>query len=123
MFDTQAFIPKNQPNKLNKPLLLICKRGLFSGVPKETRTPDRRLRRPLLYPTELWAQMERVKGIEPSQSAWKADVLPLNYTRLCVFINIIHVLKKSSVFFKKMIFFSQKSIEKVNAQGKKFSVR
>jgi hypothetical protein len=25
--------------------------------------------------------MERVKGIEPSQSAWKADVLPLNYTR------------------------------------------
>ena len=26
-------------------------------------------------------RMERVKGIEPSQSAWKADVLPLNYTR------------------------------------------
>jgi hypothetical protein len=25
--------------------------------------------------------MERVKGIEPSQSAWEADVLPLNYTR------------------------------------------
>ncbi len=25
--------------------------------------------------------MERVKGIEPSQSAWKAEVLPLNYTR------------------------------------------
>ena len=25
--------------------------------------------------------LERVKGIEPSQSAWKADVLPLNYTR------------------------------------------
>ncbi len=30
-------------------------------------------------------KMERVKGIEPSQSAWKADVLPLNYTRtLCL---------------------------------------
>ena len=27
--------------------------------------------------------MERVKGIEPSQSAWKAEVLPLNYTRKC----------------------------------------
>ena len=26
--------------------------------------------------------MERVKGIEPSRSAWKAEVLPLNYTRL-----------------------------------------
>ena len=25
--------------------------------------------------------MERVKGIEPSLSAWEAEVLPLNYTR------------------------------------------
>jgi hypothetical protein len=29
-------------------------------------------------------QMERVKGIEPSCEAWKASVLPLNYTRLLV---------------------------------------
>ena len=28
--------------------------------------------------------MERVKGIEPSSSAWKAEVLPLNYTRIVV---------------------------------------
>jgi hypothetical protein len=29
-----------------------------------------------------WAlRVERVKGIEPSLSAWEADVLPLNYTR------------------------------------------
>jgi hypothetical protein len=27
-------------------------------------------------------QMERVMGIEPTSSAWKAEVLPLNYTRL-----------------------------------------
>jgi hypothetical protein len=26
--------------------------------------------------------LERVKGIEPSLSAWEADVLPLNYTRI-----------------------------------------
>ncbi len=26
--------------------------------------------------------LERVKGIEPSSSAWKAEVLPLNYTRM-----------------------------------------
>ena len=26
--------------------------------------------------------MERVMGIEPTQSAWKAEVLPLNYTRI-----------------------------------------
>ena len=25
--------------------------------------------------------LERVKGFEPSSSAWKAEVLPLNYTR------------------------------------------
>jgi hypothetical protein len=26
--------------------------------------------------------MERVKGIEPSSSAWKAVALPLSYTRI-----------------------------------------
>jgi hypothetical protein len=25
--------------------------------------------------------LERVMGIEPTRSAWKAEVLPLNYTR------------------------------------------
>jgi hypothetical protein len=29
--------------------------------------------------------LERVKGIEPSRSAWKAEVLPLNYTRILNF--------------------------------------
>lgn len=28
--------------------------------------------------------MERVMGIEPTLTAWKAAVLPLNYTRLMV---------------------------------------
>ena len=32
--------------------------------------------------------MERVKGIEPSLSAWEADVLPLNYTRRLVEISL-----------------------------------
>ena len=27
-------------------------------------------------------KMERVKGIEPSYSAWKAAALPLSYTRI-----------------------------------------
>lgn len=27
------------------------------------------------------ANLERVAGIEPASSAWKAEVLPLNYTR------------------------------------------
>ena len=55
------------------------------------RTPDPRLRRPLLYPTELQTQ-KRVMGIEPTYPAWKAGVLPLNYTRitieLCVQIGV-----------------------------------
>src|SRR5262245_19821407 len=35
-------------------------------------------RSPLFPPWRL----ERVSGIEPPSSAWKAEVLPLNYTRL-----------------------------------------
>ena len=65
---------------------------LFQGnVPKGIRTPDPRLRRPLLYPAELWthsldifARSKRVMGIEPTYLAWKASVLPLNYTRIKV---------------------------------------
>ena len=35
--------------------------------------------------------MERVKGIEPLHPAWKASVLPLNYTRITK--NSLQVLK------------------------------
>ena len=60
------------------------------GAPIGTRTPDLLLRRQLLYPAELLARncsavkaepMERVMGIEPTRPAWKAGILPLNYTR------------------------------------------
>ena len=30
--------------------------------------------------------MERVMGIEPTCSAWKADILPLNYTRMSAWL-------------------------------------
>ena len=70
----------------------------FSGLnePGGIRTLDLRLRRPLLYPAELQTLMKlspvygslqhdavrkRVMGIEPTYPAWKAGVLPLNYTR------------------------------------------
>ena len=46
------------------------------------RIPDLCLRRALLYPAELQTHMERVKGIGPSQPAWKAGTLPLSYTRI-----------------------------------------
>ena len=55
----------------------------FCGLnePGGIRTLDLRLRRPLLYPTELQTH-KRVMGIEPTYLAWKASVLPLNYTRI-----------------------------------------
>ena len=61
------------------------------------RTPDPRLRRPLLYPAELrthtlaftkLANGKRVMGIEPTYPAWKAGVLPLNYTRMLAVISL-----------------------------------
>ena len=62
---------------------------IIFGTPREIRTPDLLLRRQLLYPAELLAHMhqplnsmERVMGIEPTYPAWKAGVLPLNYTRI-----------------------------------------
>ena len=49
-------------------------------------------------------RVERVEGIEPSQLAWKANVLPLNYTRrqFSVRFITIHLLPdKSSPEHKK----------------------
>ena len=62
-----------------------------ANVLEGIRTPDPRLRRPLLYPTELrthniaLAISKRVMGIEPTYPAWKAGVLPLNYTRMFIY--------------------------------------
>ena len=75
-----------------------------SNEPGGIRTLDLRLRRPLLYPAELQTHTasslelssskpcscslsvsrERVMGIEPTYLAWKASVLPLNYTRTVI---------------------------------------
>ena len=64
--------------------------------PGGIRTLDLRLRRPLLYPAELQTHLssfrgislfrlrKRVMGIEPTYPAWKAGVLPLNYTRTSI---------------------------------------
>ena len=46
--------------------------------------------------------MERVRGIEPPCSAWEADILPLNYTRINFYSVkriIIQPWKKSKCFF------------------------
>ena len=36
--------------------------------------------------------MERVTGIEPASPAWEAGILPLNHTRVCVFINAYYCI-------------------------------
>ena len=61
------------------------------GVPWGIRTLDLLLRRQLLYPAELKAHMERMMGIEPTQPAWKAGVLPLNYTRIGAFFQSANI--------------------------------
>ena len=71
-------IPHNQVGLLYS----LCFFKKNSGEPTGIRTPDTRLRRPLLYPTELWTHMERMMRIELTLSAWKAEVLPLNYIRI-----------------------------------------
>ena len=75
---TDPFIKYDRFERVNEP----------GGI----RTLDLRLRRPLLYPAELqthfslnenlsFSNEKRVMGIEPTYPAWKAGVLPLNYTR------------------------------------------
>ncbi len=50
---------------------------IFFGAPTGIRTQDLLLRRQLLYPTELLAQInvERAMGVEPTYPAWKAGIL------------------------------------------------
>ena len=80
------------PTKYTQHYSIFC----GSNEPGGIRTLDLRLRRPLLYPAELQTQSssirtisqsfqasrKRVMGIEPTYPAWKAGVLPLNYTRI-----------------------------------------
>ena len=40
----------------------------------------------------------RVDGIEPTSSAWKAEVLPLNYTRIEEEYEKRHAIRSSTVF-------------------------
>ena len=75
----------------------------------------------MLYPTELQAhdahdihhlliaKMERVMGIEPTRPAWKAGILPLNYTRSSsALIYSTKVSKISQSFLRDFLTFFQK---------------
>ena len=82
------------------------------GTPGGIRTPDLLLRRQLLYPTELLARVERVMGIEPTRPAWKAGILPLNYTR---------VLSQQQIYYHNTILLSRTFFENIGKNLYKFS--
>jgi hypothetical protein len=48
------------------------------GTPERTKDPLPDENKP---PADFSELLERVMGIEPTLSAWEAEVLPLNYTR------------------------------------------
>ena len=66
-------------------------------VPWGIRTLDLLLRRQLLYPTELKV-LERVMGIEPTRPAWKAGILPLNYTRKVTHVECLNIIPRFPPF-------------------------
>ena len=55
----------------------------LGGAHDRNRTGDLVLTKDVLYRLSYVGRhtLERVVGIEPTPSAWKAEVLPLNYTR------------------------------------------
>ncbi len=55
-----------------------------SPLPRVCSTPE------LHEHNDTKSMMERVAGIEPASSAWKAEVLPLNYTRLPALATALH---------------------------------
>ena len=53
-----------------------------SPLPRECSTSEPHGRICYQLRFQQHSKLERVAGIEPASSAWKAEVLPLNYTRL-----------------------------------------
>ena len=67
---------------------------LHNGAHERSRTADLTLTKGVLYQLSYMSelsqkQLERVAGIEPASSAWKAEVLPLNYTRIAFAWNMV----------------------------------
>ncbi len=59
--------------------------------------------------------MERVMGIEPTRPAWKAGILPLNYTRRFGTCIVYHNLERLSSPFFEFFYFIYGEYEKVKA--------
>ena len=82
MQDSNLRMPESKSGALPTWLIpnkkLVCLKGV------EPLTPALEGRCSIQLSYRHICKMERVKGIEPSQSAWKAGALPLSYTRMLV---------------------------------------
>jgi hypothetical protein len=62
-------------------------------------------------------KLERVMGIEPTPSAWKAEVLPLNYTRVLSKHQLLIPIALSIDFTSIELQFAEQAISKLNWQS------
>ncbi len=53
--------------------------------------------------TQQWI-VERAKGIEPSSSAWEAEVLPLNYARKSAFVQEVDSVSVTAAQLSRRLF-------------------
>ena len=60
-----------------------CAHRFLSSGTQQSYKQIKKIRKPLILKVSL-KKIERVMGIEPTYPAWKAGVLPLNYTRISV---------------------------------------
>ena len=61
-----------------------CAHRFLSSGTQQSYKQIKKIRKPLILKVSLRKKIERVMGIEPTYPAWKAGVLPLNYTRISV---------------------------------------
>src|SRR5690606_1330929 len=69
-----------QLGRMRHVCLTACRRDERPGYPARAGTRSDTAGKPASVPKE-GRRVERVMGIEPTSSAWEAEVLPLNYTR------------------------------------------
>ncbi len=67
--------------------------------------------------------LERVKGIEPSYSAWKAAALPLSYTRIAFFISDLRPLARAVRVFFRVSFRKRQSVARTKRDNRNLRAR
>lgn len=50
-------------------------------------------------------------GIEPTRSAWKAEVLPLNYIRIYIRFRTVDIISKTNLFVNTKMRFTSKNAQ------------